>query len=166
MSKTSAKMTYVSERIEVDSQTGEERIINETKVVRLPREPIFVKMYIEDIGALHNLPKKSHSLIYELVKRMDYDGLIVLNSSIKRMIAEKLGTVKQTLDNSIQKLLKSKIIMRIDIGIYQMNPHLFAKGDWSDIRKLRDKKEFQLLIHYDESGNRIIEGKSTEDDAR
>ena len=112
MSKTSAKMTYVSERIEVDSQTGEERIINETKVVRLPREPVFVKMYIEDIGALHNLPKKSHSLIYELVKRMDYDGLIVLNSSIKRIIAERLGTVKQTLDNSIQKLLKSKIIMR------------------------------------------------------
>ena len=44
---------------------------------------------------------------------------------------------------------------RVGTGAYVLNPHLFAKGAWRDIKKLR-VEWLELNIQYTRDGKRII----------
>lgn len=115
-------------------------------------EPAYVKLYLKDLMYLADMPKQYAELTMALLKRVSYagdvDGLCVtLVSRTKKTICEELGWKNvSSLDNALQKLLKGKILFRIDRGIFRMNPNLFGRGDWQDISRLR------MEIGYDISG--------------
>lgn len=116
-------------------------------------EPQYIKVYLQDILYLSDIPSKNEKVLYELLKRSSYagDGMeVVVNAALKRRIADQLG-MKSTgsISNAITDLVKGKIIFRVDTGIYKFNPYLFGKGDWQDISELR------LEVNYSE-----IEGKT------
>ncbi len=149
----------------VDYETG---VVNEeerTKVVRLPQEPPYVKMYIDDLAAVLNLPIGVRGVLYALVQRIDYDGIITLGSTSKKKIAERLTLTIGTFDNYLTKLVKTGVLKRIGRGEFEVNPYLFARGDWAEIRRRRDNfgKTFRMTITYSPGGKRKIEGKTCED---
>lgn len=115
-------------------------------------EPAYVKLYLKDLMYLADMPKQYADLTMALLKRVSYagdtDGLCVtLVSRTKKTICEELGWKNvSSLDNALQKLLKGKILFRVDRGIFRMNPNLFGRGDWQDISRLR------MEIGYDISG--------------
>lgn len=136
MSKASLK-----EEIEITKEVinGELKITKERKKSHIMHEtePHFVKLYISDICKLNNVPKLGNAVLNELLPLMNYQNEIVLNAGIKRRIVESLKTSKASLDNSLTKLVNADMLRRIDTGIFKLNPFLFGKGSWGDIKSIR-----------------------------
>ena len=142
----------------IDYTTGE--IKSSTVVKRFKgEEPNYVKLYLEDISYLHRLPATAGALLHELLKYITYGTQeVVLNSVVKKRIAEATGMNIRTVDNRLQELVKSGIISRIDIGTFMLNPYLFGKGDWKTINELRNKNIHLSIVYDKETGLRSIRG--------
>ncbi|MGH1462735.1 MAG: replication/maintenance protein RepL [Neptuniibacter sp.] len=139
----------------VDRETGEVKEEKKVTVYSVPKEPAYIKLYLEDIGKLYELPNNSSSLLYELLRRMDYDGFISLNSTNKKMICKKTGYKVQSLDNYLQNLIKNKLFVREGRGVFKPDPHLFGKGEWSEIHK---RREAWIKVSYSADGDRSVQG--------
>ena len=150
--------TY-SERL--NTETGEIENQTSSKVYTFPKEPPYVKLYLEDIEKLYSLPKNSSAALYELLRKLDYDGLINLNSTAKAMICEKIGYKKQSLNNYLSKLVQSDVFRNIGRGVYKPNPHLFGRGEWKEIYKQR---EAWLKVKYNKDGTRTVESSFDENE--
>jgi hypothetical protein len=152
------KTIFEKQELVTNFETGE--ISSETvqTVVRTSKEPPYIKLYIDDVIRLYGLPKGESKILFELVKRMNYQGEIVINAAVKRDIAKKLelGGAKpeQVISNSMAKLVKNDILCRKDTGVYITNPHVFAKGDWADIQDLRDSY-IEMKIKYSAAGREM-----------
>ena len=149
------KIVQMNSTQTIDRLTGE--VLEETAEVvsRLPREPAFIKLYLEDINLLMDVPTGPGNLLHILVKKVDYEGYISLTTGSRDRICEQVGIKRQTLANYLQTLVRKKILKNIGRGDYELNPHLFAKGEWKDISRRRDKY-IQLNIRYSPDGKRII----------
>lgn len=140
------KPTFQTQTTVVDGLTGEvtENKI-ETQFVSTAKEPPFIKLYIDDLILLNNLPTSSSNILWELISGLTYSNQIILNSSLKKRICAKLDIKMQTLDNALTKFVKKEILYRVEKGIFLPNPYLFAKGSWSEVKELR------MIVDY--SGN-------------
>jgi hypothetical protein len=127
------KVTYEKEI--VDKETGESLRTYSESI--LPREPDFVKLYLESVTKLNDVQGWTDPILYELLKLMNYRNEIVLNAAIKKRISAEIGISTRTIDNALSMLVKKDIILREDTGLYKGNPYLFGKGEWRDIRELR-----------------------------
>lgn len=139
----------------VDHETGE--IIQEenVNVVRIPREPPYVKMYLDDLSKIIGLRSAAKSVLHELVSKIDYDGIVTITKGTRERIGAKTGMKEPSVRNRITELVKSGVLKKVGYCEYEMNPHLFAKGDWKDIQKRRCN--FKLEISYID-GEREING--------
>ena len=148
------KIMYEDTRIEnkVNHETGEitETIVKKDRTVKIEKEPDYIKLYLQDICKLNDLPKTSSKLLKKLLKYSNYENLILLPSYIKKIIAKELETSIPTIDNSLSKLTKKGILRREGTGVYRLNPHLFGKGSWQDIKKIR------LTWEYGEEGRTLL----------
>lgn len=111
-------------------------------------EEDYIKIYIKHINYLSNLPTGLEGLIYELIKCMNYGNKIVINSHIKRDIANNLEKSFNTVNQYITKLVDNKILIREGRGVYYLNPLFYGKGKWKDIIDLREK--LKLEIEYED----------------
>ena len=134
--------TFEEEREYTNPKTGE--ILRDTKITKRKRsdEPGYIKLYIKDLCKLNDIPKTGNDVLNELLAITDYKNEIVLNGGIKDRILKSLKIKKGSLDNNISKLTKHQIIMRVARGIYTLNPNLFGRGKWEDIKKLRIEWEY------------------------
>ena len=132
----------------VDFQTGE--LAQTEREIRVPKEPDFIKLYLDDLVMLKDVPQWVSSILHGLLKRMNYQNEIVLNVTIKKRIADDLGIAARTIDNALVTFVKKKILSRVGPGVYLANPYLFGKGEWNNIRKIR------LQVEYGEDGRREI----------
>lgn len=137
----------------IDRETGEEikTTIEEDVIAQV--EPYYVKLYLEDLSYLKNIQGCSE-LMFELLKNMTYEGIIILNSSIKRIIASELNVSVGHIDNQLSKIVKQGVFFRVDRGVFQPNPYLFGRGDWTNIRELR--KKFLIELDYNSTDGRVV----------
>lgn len=146
--KQSVETSVLNERGELVSKRA-------NKTLSWGSEPAYIKLYLQDVLYLSDMPTKHSAVLYELLKRASYagdkDGMqVIINASLKRRIAESLGLKNVgSISNAITDFVKGKILYRADVGMYNFNPYLFGKGDWQDISRLR------LEINYDD-----IKGKT------
>ena len=118
-------------------------------------EPKYIKLYLQDVLYLSDMPTKHSAILYELLKRATYagekDGMqVTINASVKRRVQSALGFKNiSSVNNAITDFVKGKILYRVDVGMYNFNPYLFGKGEWQDISRLR------LEVNYDD-----IKGKT------
>jgi hypothetical protein len=110
------------------------------------REPQYIKLYLQDIIYLNDLPKWLSQVLYSLLKLLNYDNEIYLNAELRKRISEELEIKPQTLNDAILKLNKSKILVKIGSGTYIANPMLFGKGEWLGIRTIRLKVEYDFNL--------------------
>lgn len=151
--------TYV-----VDGTTGELVSKRANKTMSWGEEPRYIKLYLEDIMYLSDMPKQYAGLTMAMLKRVSYagdeDGMCVaLIPRIKKAICKELGWANEgSLNNALKKLVDGNILFRVDRGLYRFNPYIFGKGDWQDIGRLRLEisydairgKTFQAVISYAE----------------
>lgn len=146
----------------IDKSTGEILSENTTTqtIVSKGSEPPFIKLYIDDLILLNDLPTKSSAILWELIKNMSYDNEIALNAYRKKKIIENLNIKMSTLNNALSSFVKKEILYRVGSGTFMPNPYLFAKGSWEDISNLR------MIVSYKAGKREIqleIDGKSATD---
>ncbi len=86
---------------------------------------------------LNNLPKTSSAILNELLLCSNYNNEISLSRGIKNRIAKDLDVTNGHLDNTISKLSKFGILKKIDVGLYVLNPFIFGRGNWLEIKSIR-----------------------------
>lgn len=156
MSNTARVMT-ATRTVQTNHETGQITATEDVSVIRLPKEPPFVKMYIDDISKIVGLSAGSQSVLYELVTKIDYDGIVTITKGTRDRIAVKTGLKETTVRNRISDLAAAGVMKKTGYCEYEMNPKLFAKGEWQDIYKRRCS--FKLEIIYSESGERTLKGE-------
>ncbi len=126
-----------------------------TDINTVPTEPNYLKLYIDDLGLLNKLSGGETRALIHIAALANYDGEIVLPLAIKKRIAEKSGVKVQSTSDILTKLINKGILKRIDKTVYILNPDLFAKGKWREIRERR--KAFQSVTTYYPNGNKVVE---------
>ena len=131
------KILFEERKETINSLTGEIENTSSIKTIKVPKEPMYVKMYLQD-SALHRaLASCNQLLLQELLKIMNYDNEIDLTNYRKKEIATTTGIKIDTINKSLQRLKTATVLIRIGQGTYVMNPLIFAKGEWKNIRKMR-----------------------------
>lgn len=147
------------EKIEsiVDDLTGELLAATTitTDINTIPTEPNYLKLYIDDLGLLNKLSGSEVVALIHIAAIANYDGQVCLPLLVKKEIAEKAGVKVQAVNNATVKLTSKGILKRIGTAVYLLNPDLFAKGKWREIRELR--KAFRYVTTYYPNGNKVVE---------
>lgn len=150
------KITKQETKTIIDHETGEIIKTDDLKSYAVESEPNYVKMYIDDIAKLKDVPQASNDVLRVLVRNMSYGNLVVMIKPIKDKIKEETGLSLNTINKSIQNLYKAGILIRQSRSVYLVDPNLFAKGKWEDIKKLR------LVIEYNNDGTKSINSNMVE----
>ena len=115
-------------KVTVDTETGE---------VLDSREPAFVKLYLNHICDIHSTSAGARNVLYSMVKRMQYDGIVAIRPKILENIANECGmkgkTRIQQVRNKISELSTTGYLQKEDHGVYAVNPWYFGRGDWQKI---------------------------------
>lgn len=129
----------------VNHETGE--VTNQEKIthVTIETEPNYVKLYINTLLAFKELPSTMNALLVELLSYMTYANgeadsggqLIIISGYVKQQIAAKLNFKLNTVEHNITRLIKSGILKRLGSSTYQVNPYMFGKGEWKDIKAIQ-----------------------------
>ena len=134
----------------VDNETGE--IIKRTEdiIKTFSNEPPYVKFYLHDILYLSDLPKTHDKILLSLLKKAswanaEYGMVFTLSAGLKRMMAKELNFKNaRTINNALSDFVKADIFKRLEVGVYQLNPYLFGRGNWQNVEKLRMEIEYTL----------------------
>lgn len=142
------RSVYEETQTIVDMHTGEVTQITNTSIKLQDKEPDFVKIYLDCILSFKDLSKSLNPILIETLKYMSYanspDGgqMIFLNSAIKKRIASALNLKIDRVNKAIKDFKDSGIFKHTERGAYQVNPIIFGKGDWKDIKKIRATFDF------------------------
>jgi hypothetical protein len=140
------KKKKVSKEVQetVTNDNGEKLFQKHIQESYVSKEPDYVKVYLDNILLINNLPSGIQKTLNVLLKRMAYDNIVVLNAYIKKQMAQELGfSTVQSLNNNINKLVKEGIMSRKGTGTYEMNPFLFGRGSWDNIKQIRFEVIFE-----------------------
>jgi len=109
------------------------------------KEPPFVKVYLDSILFMNDLPKNLNPVLQILLTKMPVGGgAIAISSAVKRDIAKQLGCSFSKINNAVSQLYQGGLLLRKDVGYYQFNPMFFGRGEWKDIKALRLTTTFDM----------------------
>lgn len=155
MKKKEQKGVYRTiEKEIINSDTGEVLQFEvETEKVLYDKEPDYVKLYLGDIIRLKDLPPTSEKLLMLIVKHMGYNNIFQAYKPLKIIISQQLNISIHTLNNQISNLKRAGILIPLNQygkGLYLVDPDLFARGNWKDIKNLR------LIVEYNSDGTKKL----------
>lgn len=134
-----------------------------TQSTKISTEPNYVKVYLDDILTITGLSNSHGGVLFALIKEMNYKNLIHISGSMRKEIAEELGIAPITLTKALEKFIKEGIFARKERGVYFVNPYLFGKGAWKDIKSIRltvdyvkGKKTIKSSINFTEHVEDIV----------
>lgn len=152
MSKERTKVS-TSQTVEVvDVETGEVSQTVVTKTFSAEKEPPYIKMYVEDVAKLRDVPSGMSPILLELISQMGYNNIIPAYKPIKLITCRKLGISLDYLNKAIQEFYQKGLFIRVARGVYMADPELFARGKWEDIKTLR------LMIDYNTEATKQDQG--------
>jgi len=151
------KKAYVREVTIFETESGETVKQMATQLTMFEKEPPYVKLYLEDIGRLNGLTNSEQKLVNELVFNMGFNNVVPSYKPVKEMIANKLGMSYNTVDKGIKTLYKKGILIRKARGFYIMDPQLFGRGSWNDVKKIR------MIVDYNKDGTKTINTEVSKD---
>ena len=138
------------ETLTYNPDTGEMITTESISKRRVIKEPDFIKLYLNDVMLLSDVPKSKSDVLYLLLRKMNYDNEITVVASHKRDIAQELGCSMINIDKTLSLLVEKSILIRKERGVYVANPRLFGRGNWEDIERLR------MSIDYRRNGVKRI----------
>jgi hypothetical protein len=156
MGKKKITQTKIIEK--VDTKTG----IIELKEIQsqsflIDKEPDYVKLYLADITRLKDIPSGMNKVLFELMKSINYNGIIMAYKPVKDLMCLNMGISVNYLNKCIDEFYKKGILIRYARGVYIADPNLFAKGSWKDIQNLR------LVIEYNKDGTKTLKSNVSEE---
>lgn len=132
-----AKLKCINIDKTIDGVTGELLSEKYTFQNNIGVEPNYVKLYLEDLLLLKGLNTGATAVLYSILQRIDYNNIVILNSSVKRLMCAETNLAMNTINKAITHFVKKEILIRKDVAMYIANPYLFGKGKWSNIKEIR-----------------------------
>lgn len=156
MGKRKVTKTNITET--VNESTGE-IILNtvQSQSYLIDREPDYVKLYLADVTRLKDIPAGMNKVLFELMKSINYNGIIMAYKPVKDLMCLSMGISMNYLNKCIDEFYKKGILIRYARGVYIADPNLFAKGNWKDIQTLR------LVIEYNLDGTKTLKSNVSEE---
>lgn len=159
MSKKKLTQTEISQT--VDIKTGEIILDKvKTKSFLIDKEPNYVKLYLDDIARLKDVPTGMSKVLFQIMKSVSYNGIIMAYKPVKLLMCKDMGISMSYLNKCINTFHRQGILIRYARGVYIGDPNLFAKGSWKDIKNLR------LVIEYNENGTKKLSSNVNEEMAK
>lgn len=146
----SKRITKIHEETVVDGD-GVQRLHTKRETFSIPQEPPFIKLYIQDVAAIHGLSKAQNDVLFQLAMLIGWDGIVsVSKGRFEKTIKPIINIEYQSFKNIIAILVEKGIFFRAGRGELEANPFIFARGDWPSIYERR--KRIELTVIYDEQG--------------
>jgi hypothetical protein len=147
-----------------DHLTGEitQRTSNVIDISRMPPEPDYIKLYVEDVGAMHGLTPAHRAVLLHVAIASGYDGIATISTRRKAAIALAIGSTTKTVANALTECIKAKLLRRIAHSEYEPTPLLFGKGEWSKIRERRQR--FVATFCYGPEGRTAMGARTLSQD--
>jgi len=136
MTRVTKKLTKETSIIVAD-ENGQVTRETKTQALYVENEPAFVKIYLQDILSLKGLPKAHHDVLLCVLNEMNWENRVYLSGPLRRAMLAKLGIKTNTLSKVLEGFVTDSILIREATGVYLVNPHLFGKGAWKDIKAIR-----------------------------
>jgi len=150
-------MSRIEKRTEhIDEDGVITRSLNVISITKLPPEPNYIKLYVDDISRMFLVQESHREILLYIAASSGYDGFVTLTKARKMRIAVTVSFALKTVDNAITELLKVGLLRRVGRCEYELNPSLFAKGEWSKIRERRET--FNMSVSYSSKEGRVIRG--------
>lgn len=130
----------------ITDQTGE--VLSSVQKIKVEGEPDFVKLYLDCLSTFKGFSKSLNPILLEFLRCMSYANtenggqIIYVNAAMKKNIAKKLNKSIDRINQALTDFVKKGILARLDTGMYQVNPYLFGRGQWKDVRALRATFDF------------------------
>lgn len=131
-----------------DSVTGEIVETAKRSIGKVDRQEQFICLYAAGLSVLtkQNLTSAETKTLLEVLKyTVNNSNMLTLSSDVRRVIAIDSGLKEGTIRTNI-KALKDKEILKVKGKTYFLNPLFFGRGDWNNIRMLR--QEFKLEYDF------------------
>ena len=134
-----------------DKDTGEIVISHNRQIVKIDKTPEFIMLFLKGIPQLLDASLSNMQLKVLWVILSNYvskNNSLNLSTAIKKQIANEIGSTYRTVTQYINELHKKGIITKINYEgspNFFLNPNIFGKGNWFDIKKLR----YETAIEYD-----------------
>lgn len=126
---------------------------NVVSIRKMEDEPAYIKLYIDDLGKVLGLQDSHRKILMLVAASVDYEGIVSMAIGRKARIAATLECSVKTVDNAVIEFTKQGILKRIGRGEYELNPNLFAKGAWREIRERR--QSFVMTVNYTHNGREV-----------
>lgn len=149
---------FVTEEIvtKMDADTGEITSETKTAVKRLENTPDFIMVFTDSIGEFAGLTGGESALLFGILGEATKNNEVVLNKTIKDRIALRMGINSTSINPMITRIVKSKMLLKNGRGVYLLNPNIFGKGSWRDIKKLR------MMLEVDVEAGKLRKGFEVE----
>lgn len=135
----SRRMTFLNHN------TGE--VLEKNEEVRLKaktREEFFL-VFVNNFKFLTDVPKMSLKVLASILTHyVSWNNEVLLNSTSRKDLAEKNETNVSVVYKSLANLTDSGILIKQNDRLY-LNPHIFSRGTWNDIQKMRQ----EIVFDYD-----------------
>lgn len=149
--KKSIKLNTMTTETLVNHETGIVTSEMKTTTYAFEREDDYIKFYVKSLLYMADLPHNLNPILAKLLQFMPYAGgdhkpVFALNKALKAQIGTELGykgkDPSKAVSDAITSFVKGQILFREGTGLYMFNPHLFGRGEWADIKKLRLQVDF------------------------
>lgn len=156
------RLTYTE--VVTDNQTGE--VMSEKRVYKGSDEPDFVKLYIDTVCTVKGVRQGLSPILLAFLPHMSYADsndewggqIIFVNKALKEQVARRVGLKIDSVNKAIGEFVRGGIFNRVATATYQVNPAIFGKGDWTQIKNIRAKVDFRARTIEAE----IVKGEETE----
>ncbi|NOQ32442.1 MAG: hypothetical protein GQ570_15140 [Helicobacteraceae bacterium] len=136
--KNDRNVVYREDVKTVDQQTGEITTTSSRRLSKASRTPDFVMLFSKHVAFLEHLTKGETVVLAEiLAKYVGVENLLNMSPAIRATITKKLDVDKSYVNKAIKGLSAKEVIIKDDNGLSYLNPHLFGKGNWDEVEKLR-----------------------------
>lgn len=144
------KVVFEESSFFIDAETGAIKDVTRRQVTKQETEDNFLKLYVKDMSMLYELNRTEMCVLYELLRKTDYENIVSLNSYMRSKIAEDLNIKANTITIALKGLCNSSLIKKIALNTYLINPNVFARGNWSNVKELR------VQFSYNELGRHVL----------
>jgi len=166
--KDTTVYTHISETI--NNITGEVVSTKKDEVIRREKTPQFIMLFTAGAPDLvkANLTKSQAHVLWKILEKYTHSGnSLKITSATKKIMAKELNLTLRTVGAYIRVLISKDIIQELDIygsKDYFLNPHIFGRGEWNNIKKLRYETSVEFNFEKNEAQT-IRTTKSTYKDA-
>ena len=160
-----ARVIKELETTTVNYETGEEVLTSKTREIIHETEPDFVKVYLACIAGFANYPTVLNPILLAFLRRMSYAGekegqVVYATRYAKEQIACECSVSVDRVNQALRQFVNSGVFISIARAVYTVSAEYFGRGQWKDIKRLRDiqaefklskqgKKEFKVKFFYD-----------------